>query len=221
MCKSHDVTDGAVDVEEVHGQHGRGLRRNRRHNVSVARRGAGGIRRSLRILRIVDAPTRCPSLSSAPWMRWQPRSGSRGPSMRSGRRWCRRWVGDRSGWGRSTSWSQVGGASNTVARVIRRYSRKLAGRRRISAANTARSDQSRRGRGLVLRRTATSWRRTRSSMSLDDDICLRQETRLLCDSRTPVLIKGNFCRAREQSAPNYPGHRDLSLVGREDRGVLR
>jgi hypothetical protein len=33
-------------------------RRNRRHDVSVARSGAGGIRRRLRILRIVDAPTR-------------------------------------------------------------------------------------------------------------------------------------------------------------------
>src|SRR5215207_10474628 len=32
-------------------------RRNRRQDVSVARRVAGGIRRRLRILRIVDAPT--------------------------------------------------------------------------------------------------------------------------------------------------------------------
>jgi hypothetical protein len=44
-------------------------RRNRRQEVSVDRSGAGGIRRSLRILRIVVAPTRCPSLSSSPWMR--------------------------------------------------------------------------------------------------------------------------------------------------------
>jgi hypothetical protein len=34
------------------------IRRNRRQDVSVNRSGAGGIRRSLRILRIVDAPTR-------------------------------------------------------------------------------------------------------------------------------------------------------------------
>src|SRR5215212_1829992 len=39
-------------------------RRNRRQDVSVARSGAGGIRRSLRILRMVDAPTRWPSLRS-------------------------------------------------------------------------------------------------------------------------------------------------------------
>jgi hypothetical protein len=45
-------------------------RRNRRQDVSVARSGAGGVRRSLRILRIVDAPTRWPILSSSPWMRW-------------------------------------------------------------------------------------------------------------------------------------------------------
>jgi hypothetical protein len=44
-------------------------RRNRLQDVSVARSGAGSIRRSLGIRRIVDAPTRCPSLSSSPWMR--------------------------------------------------------------------------------------------------------------------------------------------------------
>jgi hypothetical protein len=32
-------------------------RRNRRHDVSLARSGAGGIRRSFRILRMVGAPT--------------------------------------------------------------------------------------------------------------------------------------------------------------------
>ena len=43
---------------------------------------------------------------------------------------------------------------------------------RISAASTARSAQSRRGLGLVLRSIATSWRRTSSSISLDDDVWL-------------------------------------------------
>ena len=38
----------------------------------------------------------------------------------------------------------------------------------VDAASSARSVQSRRGWGLVLRSTAASWRRTRSSMSLDD-----------------------------------------------------
>ena len=37
-------------------------------------------------------------------------------------------------------------------------------------ANTARSAQSRRGRGLVRRRTATSWRSTRSSTSLAEEV---------------------------------------------------
>ena len=41
--------------------------------------------------------------------------------------------------------------------------------RRISAANTARSAQSRRGRGLVRRSTATSCRSTSSSMFLVED----------------------------------------------------
>src|SRR5919107_1089852 len=63
--------DGAVDVEEVYGQQGRGLRpQEPAPGVSVARSGAGGIRRRFRILRMVDAPTRWPSLSSSPWMRW-------------------------------------------------------------------------------------------------------------------------------------------------------
>jgi hypothetical protein len=44
-------------------------RRTCRHVVSVDRDGAGGIRRSWRIVRIVDAPTRWPSLSSSPWIR--------------------------------------------------------------------------------------------------------------------------------------------------------
>jgi hypothetical protein len=63
--------DRAVDVEEVHASIVAAcVRRNRRQEVSVDRSGAGGIRRSLRIRRIVDAPTRWPSLSSSPWMRW-------------------------------------------------------------------------------------------------------------------------------------------------------
>jgi len=41
-------------------------RRKRRQDVSVDRRGAGGIRRRLRILRMVDAPMRWPSLSLDP-----------------------------------------------------------------------------------------------------------------------------------------------------------
>jgi hypothetical protein len=46
--------------------------RNRRQVVSVRRFGAGGIRRAFRIRRIVEAPTRWPSLRSSPWIRWYP-----------------------------------------------------------------------------------------------------------------------------------------------------
>ena len=49
---------GAVDVDEVHGQPGRGLRPQEPSPRRVGRwSGAGGIRRSVRILRIVEAPT--------------------------------------------------------------------------------------------------------------------------------------------------------------------
>jgi hypothetical protein len=54
----------------------------------------------------------------------------------------------------------------TLAGVTRRYPRSAAGRRWMSVANSARSAQSRRGLGLVLRSTATWWRRTSSSRFL-------------------------------------------------------
>ena len=47
-----------------------------------------------------------------------------------------------------------------------RRQRSARGNRRTRAANTARSAQSKRGRGLVRPRTATSWRSTRNSTSL-------------------------------------------------------
>jgi hypothetical protein len=43
--------------------------------ASVRRLGAGGIFRALRTRRIVDAPTRWPSLSSSPWIRLYPQPG--------------------------------------------------------------------------------------------------------------------------------------------------
>ncbi len=46
--------------------------RNFRHVVSERRSGAGGIFSALGTRRIVDAPTRWPSLSSSPWIRWYP-----------------------------------------------------------------------------------------------------------------------------------------------------
>jgi len=46
--------------------------RNFRQVVSVRRCGAGGIFSAFRTRRIVDAPTRWPSFSSSPWIRWYP-----------------------------------------------------------------------------------------------------------------------------------------------------
>jgi len=56
---------------------------------------------------------------------------------------------------------------STVPGVISRCIRSFPGRSRISAARTARSAQSSRGRGWVRRSTATSCRSTSSSASLD------------------------------------------------------
>src|SRR3954453_3443259 len=48
------------------------VRRNCRQLVSVRRNGAGGIRWRCRIRRIIEAPTRWPSVSSSPWIRRYP-----------------------------------------------------------------------------------------------------------------------------------------------------
>src|SRR5918997_1548027 len=50
-------------------------RRNCRQVVSVSRTGAGATPPRRRTRRIVDAPTRWPSLSNSPWMRWYPQRG--------------------------------------------------------------------------------------------------------------------------------------------------
>ncbi len=65
----------AVDVEEVDREHAACVRRNCRQLVSVRRTGAGGIRCCFRIRRIVEAPTRWPSLSSSPWILLYPQFG--------------------------------------------------------------------------------------------------------------------------------------------------
>ncbi len=51
------------------------VRTNCRHVESVCRWGAGGIRRALRTRRIVETPTRWPSLSSSPWILLYPQQG--------------------------------------------------------------------------------------------------------------------------------------------------
>ena len=64
------------------------------------------------------------------------------------------------------------------AAAARRWQRNVRGSRRMRAANTARSAQSRRGLGLVRRSTETSCRSTSSSMSLVEDGRLRSKTNL-------------------------------------------
>jgi hypothetical protein len=132
-------------------------RRNCRQVVSVQRAGAGGIRSRWRTRRIVEAPTRWPSLSSSPWILWYPQLGfslamrsintatassTGGRPRRFGyvyflvtRRRCQRRI---------------------VPGVTNRCTRSIGGRARTSAANTARSAQSIRGWGLALRSTASS-----------------------------------------------------------------
>ena len=51
------------------------VRRNCRQLVSVCRTGAGGMRWRVKIRRIVDAPTRWPSLSNSPWSLMYPQRG--------------------------------------------------------------------------------------------------------------------------------------------------
>ena len=51
------------------------VRRKCRQLVSVCRTGAGGIRWRFRIRRIVEAPTRWPSVSSSPWILKYPQRG--------------------------------------------------------------------------------------------------------------------------------------------------
>ncbi len=64
---------GAVRLEEVDRQHGRclGAQELPPRRVGLAFRGRSSLR-DVRIRRIVDAPTRWPSLSSSPWIRWYP-----------------------------------------------------------------------------------------------------------------------------------------------------
>ena len=76
----------AVHVEEIDGQHGRGLRVQELppRRVGVPFR-CGGIPRALRTRRMVDALIRWPSLSSSPWIRCTPSCGSRWRAARSAR----------------------------------------------------------------------------------------------------------------------------------------
>jgi hypothetical protein len=147
-----------------------GVCRNCRQVVSVSRIGAGGIRPRCGTRRMVDAATRWPSLSNSPWILWYPQLGfsltmrlissvtaaeTGGRPRRCGyvhflatRRRCQRGI---------------------VPGVTKRCPRSICGNLETSAARIARSAQSRRGLEFALRKTATSWRSTRSSTSLDAD----------------------------------------------------
>ena len=95
---------------------------------------------------------------------------SRWRAARSARRSRRRPAAVLSGWGRSTCGvTRRRCQRRTVPGVTSRCIRSRAGRSRISAARTARSAQSSRGRELARRSTATSCRSTSSSASLEAD----------------------------------------------------
>src|SRR5512132_4587748 len=68
------------------------VRRNRRQ-LGVCRDGAGGMRWRWRIRRIVEAPTRWPSLTNSPWIRMYPpaRVLSRHPHYKGGEDVLDRW----------------------------------------------------------------------------------------------------------------------------------
>src|SRR5437868_137555 len=135
------------------------VRRNFRHVMSERRSGAGGVFSALRTLRIVDAPTRWPSLSSSPWILLypQPLFSVAGCSLRAA---ISALTGDR-----PVRLGQIHlrvtrrrCQRRTVPGVTSRCARSLAGRSRISAARIERSAHSRRGREVARRREALSWR---------------------------------------------------------------
>ena len=114
---------------------------------------------------------RWPSLSSSPWILLYPQFGfSRVIRATSAARMSL--IGGRPrrfGWVRF-SCTRRRCQRRIVFGVTRRWQRSARGSRRMRAAKIARSAQSMRGRGLVRRRTATSWRSTRSSTSLAADV---------------------------------------------------
>jgi len=87
-----------------------------------------------------------------------------------------------------------------VPGATRRWARILAGSRRIKAARTARSAQSKRGLGLVRRSTATSCRNTSSSTSLVEAVRPSSKT----SPRTCWKIRYS---SRSDTAAIMPGHR--------------
>jgi hypothetical protein len=127
--------------------------RNCRQVVSVFRFGAGGIRRALRTRRMVEAPARWPGLSSSPWMRWYPQLwfsvASRSMSVALG---AHRWASGVVKVGPLLSGQAAMPSQNGAGVTSRRACSRL-GSCRISAASTARSAQSSRGRRLLRRST--------------------------------------------------------------------
>ncbi len=96
---------------------------------------------------------------------------------------------------------EVGDRYVHVLGVTRRWQRSALGSRRTSAATTARSAHARCGLGLLRRSTATSWRSTRSSMSLVEDVWPSSMTR-------PSMCWKIKCRSRTDTAEIMPGAPD-------------
>jgi hypothetical protein len=96
----------------------------------------------------------------------------------------------------------------TVPGVTSRCARRLPGRCRISAASTARSAQSSRGRGWVRRSTATSCRSTSSSTSLKARERLNRTSQP--QSRTKMRYSRRRNTADHHGPPPTPAYRRSS-----------
>jgi len=111
-----------------------------------------------------------PGRRSSPWIRATPQARFCVASRRSTRRVRRRAVAVPVTGAGSTSWSPCGGASTATFQGSRPGARASPSPApRDNAASMARSVHSSRGLGFTRRSTATSWPRTRISVSFDAD----------------------------------------------------
>ena len=144
------------------------VRRNCRQLVSVCRRGAGGTRWRFRIRRGADAVAECEQLALESLV-----SPARvlpcHPHHQSGDGVVDRWSSGPVGVGPSSADEAAMPAQDRV-RGDQAVATQRPGQPPDERGEHGRSAQSKRGRGLVRRRMATSWRSTRSSMSFVADV---------------------------------------------------
>jgi hypothetical protein len=142
----------------------------RKARQDSSRRPGGGTRCVRRILRMVHAATRCPSLRNSPWMRTTPQVRF-SPASRRTRVTTSSLIGGRPvvlGWVHFLATSRLCQRSRVPGVTIRRP-RSAVGSSLDSAASTARSGQRKHGFRFPRRNTATSWRNASNSASFDAD----------------------------------------------------